>query len=76
VIGLHPAAWPRDVQSRSYFTDYICGAGTDRACPGPAVPLVRNDNGNPRAGSAYLDPTGKLVVPPATKLPAAVPFRR
>jgi hypothetical protein len=41
VIGLHPATWPRDVQSRSYFTDYICGAGTGRACPGPAVPFRR-----------------------------------
>jgi hypothetical protein len=26
-------AWPADVQRRSYFTDYLCGEGTNRVCP-------------------------------------------
>jgi hypothetical protein len=28
-------AWPADVQSRSYLTDYLCGDGTNRICPQP-----------------------------------------
>jgi hypothetical protein len=31
-----PGAWPAAIQSRSYFTDYICGEGTHRRCPHPA----------------------------------------
>jgi hypothetical protein len=66
-MGARSASWPRDLQKRSYFTDYICGAGTDRACPGPNVPL-----GGPRA--PYLDPSGNLIIPKGTKLPQQVPF--
>jgi hypothetical protein len=77
IVGLHPGTWPRDVQRRSYFTDYICGAGSGRACPGPAVPLARNDNGDAgRGGSAYLSSSGKLVVPAGTRLPKPVPFMK
>jgi len=65
VIGAHSTAWPADVQSRSYLTDYLCGQGTDRACPGPAVPLSRGDN------SAYMTLDGKLASPPTPKM---VPF--
>jgi hypothetical protein len=75
-IGMHSTAWPADLQKRSYFTDFLCGDQTDRACPGPGVPLLRNDNrGEGRGGSAYLSPAGKLVVPSGTTLPTApVPF--
>ncbi|MGV0735045.1 spirocyclase AveC family protein [Mycobacterium syngnathidarum] len=67
--------WPADLQKRSYLTDGICGAGTDQACPGPNVPMYRNDNQNPlRGGSAHLDPNGNLVVPPDATLPTEVPF--
>ena len=38
-IGAHARAWPAAVQERSYLNDHLCGAGTTRACPGPAVPL-------------------------------------
>jgi hypothetical protein len=73
--GMHSTAWPKDVQDRSYFTNGLCGAGTDRACPGPAVPLSRNDNSDPvRGGSAYVAPGGRLVVPPSTHIPNAIPF--
>ncbi len=70
------AEWPADLQQRSYFTNGICGEGTDQACPGPAVPQYRNDNNNPDGGSAHLDPEGNLVVPPGTGLPSMVPFDR
>jgi Spirocyclase AveC-like len=43
VLAAHSATWPKDLQSRSYLTDGICGAGTDMACPGPGVPLFRGD---------------------------------
>jgi hypothetical protein len=33
----NPGAWPAAIQSRSYFTDYICGAGTPRICPHPVA---------------------------------------
>jgi hypothetical protein len=35
--------WPADLVKRSYMTDGLCGVGTPRACPGPAVPLYRGD---------------------------------
>jgi hypothetical protein len=74
-VGLHSTAWPTDVQNRSYFTNGLCGAGTNRACPGPAVPLTRNDNSDPAgSGSAYVGPNGQLVVPPHTIVPSEVPF--
>jgi hypothetical protein len=76
-VGMHSTAWPADVQKRSYFTSGICGEGTDRACPGPAVPLNRNDNSNPvRGGAPYVAPGGTLVVPPDTHVPNVVPFER
>ncbi len=55
-IGMHSTEWPADLQKRSYLTDYLCGDGTDRACPGPAVPLVRNDNGQPRGRLGLRQP--------------------
>jgi hypothetical protein len=68
VIGAHSTAWPKDIQERSYFTDGMCGQGTGRACPGPAVPLVRGNH------SPYLTTGGKLRVPAGTEVPTVVPF--
>ena len=76
VIGMHSTEWPADLQERSYLTDYLCGDETDRACPGPGVPLAKNDNGNPDGGSAFATPGGELVIPSDTTLPAPVPFDR
>ncbi|BDE15513.1 MULTISPECIES: spirocyclase AveC family protein [Mycobacterium] len=73
-IGTHSKEWQRDLLERSYFTDGLCGQGTDRACPGPGVPLSRNDNTGSGGGSGYLTPDGKAVIPPHTQLPAQFPF--
>jgi hypothetical protein len=73
-LGLHTQAWPAQVQQRSYFTDYLCGQGTDRACPGPSVPNLRNNNAGGGSASAYLDRDGKLVLPAGVVLPRPVPF--
>jgi hypothetical protein len=40
-MGVNPGVWPTDVTSRPYFTDGLCGAGTNRLCPGPGVPLTQ-----------------------------------
>ena len=42
-FGAHSTAWNKDIQTRSYLT-YTCGEGPGIACPGPDVPLLRNDN--------------------------------
>lgn len=76
VFGLHTEEWPEEVQQRSYFTDYICGAGTDRACPGPEVPNVRNDNAGGGSGSARITPEGELRLPHDASFPRPIPFER
>jgi Spirocyclase AveC-like len=69
-IGAHARAWPAAVQERSYLNDHLCGAGTTRACPGPAVPLPYGN------GSARLAPTGTLYVRPGTEIPPLVPLKK
>jgi len=73
VVGAHSRQWNDDIQRRSYFLDGICGADTGRACPGPAIPLVRNDNSGGDGGSAFVGSDGSLRVPPGTRLPQPVP---
>jgi Spirocyclase AveC-like len=74
-IGTHSKEWHQDLIDRAYFTDGLCGAGTDRACPGPGVPLGRNDNTDSGKGSVYITPDGKAVIPPKTELPTRYPFK-
>lgn len=74
-IGTHSKVWQQDLVERSYFTDGLCGAGTDRACPGPGVPLSRNDNTDSGQGSVYITPDGTAVIPPSTDLPETYPFK-
>ena len=38
-FAMHADPWPEDLQKRSYFTMGICGDGTDRLCPDPALPM-------------------------------------
>jgi Spirocyclase AveC-like len=68
IIGAHSTAWPEDLQKRSYLTDYLCGQGTDRACPGKTVPLSRGDD------SAYMNLNGGLSFPEGSQPPKPVPF--
>jgi hypothetical protein len=69
VFGLHTQAWPADVRKHSYFTDYICGQGTDRICPAPAISV-------PPVGRAYLNQSGKLVLPKGFTTPPPAQFAR
>ena len=64
--GAHPGSWSVD-ERYSYFTNHLCGPGTDRACPGPGVPASSSN-------TPYLDPSGKLVVPPSVQLPTPLTF--
>jgi len=74
VFGLHATRWPTAVQKRSYFTDYICGQGTPRACPGPDVPNIRNANSTAGATTTYISRTGRLQDPGRSAFPKPVPF--
>jgi len=43
LLGAHPRPWPKALQQRSYFTDFLCGDQTPRLCPGTktVVPFKR-----------------------------------
>jgi hypothetical protein len=69
-LAMHADPWPEDIQKRSYFTMGICGEGTGRLCPHPALPI---DQGTT---SAYIGADGRVVVPEGTQLPKIVPFER
>ncbi len=66
-FAMHQDPWPADIVKRSYFLMGICGDGTDRLCPDPALPV-------PGKNSGYINPDGKLVLPDGVKLPTIVPF--
>jgi hypothetical protein len=68
-FAMHAESWPQDLLKRSYFMMGICGDGTDRLCPDPALPMYRN-------GSGYINPDGQLVLPQGVELPKIVPFER
>lgn len=68
-IGMHADPWPEDHQKRSYFNGGICGEGTDKPCPNPALPL-------PTKHSGYIDVDGRLVMPEGVAIPHVVPFER
>lgn len=54
IIAANGHPWPKDIQERSYFTDGLCGPGTNYHCPGPGIPLVRDD-------SAHVKPSGEFA---------------
>jgi hypothetical protein len=72
-FGMNARAWPVDLQDRSYLTDGICGPGTDRMCPGPHVPNLRNDNGTGGSGSYYIRRDGTLGAPDGVEQPTTTP---
>jgi hypothetical protein len=69
LMSLSQPSWPKDLQQRSYLTDYVCGAGTTRICPGSTAPIVRN-------GAPWMGPNGTLVVPPGARLEPIAPFAK
>lgn len=68
-LAMHADPWPEDIQKRSYFTMGICGEGTGRLCPHPALPIQGQN-------SAYIDPDGKVVFPAGVELPKIIPYDR
>ena len=68
-LGMHADPWPEDVQKRSYFIGGICGEGTDKLCPHPALPV-------PTKSSGYVDKDGRFILPEGVELPKIVPFER
>lgn len=69
LMSTNQPSWPVDLQKRSYLMGGLCGDGTDRACPGPDTPIIRN-------GGAYISPDGKAVFPDGAKPTGVVPFDR
>ena len=64
--ALRGPAWSKSVLEKSYFTNGVCGDGTDYACPGGSIPTPLGGN------VIHLDPDGKLVVPNGVELPKRV----
>lgn len=56
MIGANSREWPAAVQEKSYFTNFLCGAQTDRLCPGA-------DNATITEQSVYPNANGGVTVP-------------
>lgn len=69
-FGAHADPWPEDIQKRSYFTNGICGEGTGRLCPDPALGIPRGE------ASIAIGPDGNIVIPEGTRLPKIIPYER
>lgn len=54
VTGIWGDTWPKDIVNRSYFTNQLCGPGTDYACPSVLDPV-------PRSGSGHVAPDGRYI---------------
>jgi Spirocyclase AveC-like len=84
IAGAHSGPWPAAVQSQSYFTAHLCGAGTDRVCPRDGVPLTANDSleigpdgditirANSHAAKLYGLPPGRSLTIPSGRTPLKV----
>lgn len=67
IMAANVNPWPKAVQERSYFTNGICGAGTDRYCPSPALSDMR-------VGAAYINSHGGVTYPKGVTAPKIYPF--
>lgn len=61
-IGFNSTEWPADLQKRSYFTNGLCGEGTDRACPGGSNPTIKTDSMWPSTNGGVTVPKGASPV--------------
>jgi hypothetical protein len=68
-LGQHQHPWPEDIVQRSYFTNGVCGGGSDAACPGGVVPVHMR-------GTAHLGAENELVVPQGKVLGSPLPHER
>lgn len=67
-LALLGPGWSPKVLEQSYFTNGVCGDGSDYACPGGYVPA-------PGKHQIHLAPDGRLVVPEGSSLPQLVKSR-
>lgn len=56
-VALKADLYPEDIQNRSYFTNMMCGPGTDNACLDDKNPMPIGNDG------VRISPDGELVVP-------------
>jgi Spirocyclase AveC-like len=61
-FSTHADYFPDDVVDKSWFTNQMCGIGTDYACPGPRVPIpVGPDSGHATPSGDFDAPAGLPV---------------
>ena len=62
-LSITGPGWAPSVIEKSYFTNGVCGDGTDFACPNGSAPIpVGKDQ-------IHLRPDGTLAVPDGARLP-------
>jgi Spirocyclase AveC-like len=64
--ALRGTGWSPSVLEKSYFTNGVCGAGTDYACPGGSIPTPLGKD------AIHLAPDGTLVIPQGVALPKRI----
>jgi Spirocyclase AveC-like len=65
-LSITGPGWAQSALEKSYFTNGVCGAGTDYACPNGSAPIPVGKN------QIHLAPDGTLVVPSGAKLPQLI----
>jgi len=67
IMAANVHTWPKAVQQRSYFTNGLCGDGTNRYCPGPATSTMR-------VGAGYMNTAGGVTYPKGVEPPKVYKF--
>jgi hypothetical protein len=55
-LAMSQREWPDSFQNLQHLTNSLCGTGSDRACPGPQIPMTKPN-------SLYINQDGRLVRP-------------